>query len=64
MPEGLVPHMGSQWWCLTRQTLSAILQDPERAKYDSYFRKVWIPDESYFQTLCGSLSTQKSKAGH
>ncbi len=51
MPSGLVPHMGSQWWCLTRQTLSAILQDPERATYDRYFRHVWIPDESYFQSL-------------
>ena len=51
MPNGIVPHMGSQWWCLTRQTLSAILQDPERAEYDRYFRHVWIPDESYFQTL-------------
>ncbi|TNF60304.1 MAG: glycosyl transferase [Rhodobacteraceae bacterium] len=50
-PAGLVPHMGSQWWCLTRQTLSAILQDPERPRYDRYFRSVWIPDESYFQTL-------------
>ena len=30
VPAGLVPHMGSQWWCLTRQTLTAILQDPER----------------------------------
>jgi len=51
IPSGLVPHMGSQWWCLTRQTLSAILQDPERRRYDSYFKQVWIPDESYFQTL-------------
>ncbi|MEM6579234.1 MAG: beta-1,6-N-acetylglucosaminyltransferase [Pseudomonadota bacterium] len=51
LPPGIVPHMGSQWWCLTRQTLSAILEDPERAVYDRYFRKVWIPDESYFQTL-------------
>lgn len=51
VPNGLVPHMGSQWWCLTRQTLSAILQDPARADYDRYFRRVWIPDESYFQTL-------------
>ncbi|MEY1557015.1 beta-1,6-N-acetylglucosaminyltransferase [Yoonia sp. R2331] len=51
IPEGLVPHMGSQWWCLTRQTLSAILQDPDRPIYDRYFRRVWIPDESYFQTL-------------
>lgn len=51
IPKGIVPHMGSQWWCLTRQTLSAILQDPDRDVYDRYFRKVWIPDESYFQTL-------------
>jgi hypothetical protein len=51
IPEGVVPHLGSQWWCLTRQTLSAILQDPDRRHYDRYFRKVWIPDESYYQTL-------------
>ena len=51
IPAGLVPHMGSQWWCLTRQTLTAMLQDPEREEYDRYFKRVWIPDESYFQTL-------------
>ncbi|MEP1539045.1 MAG: beta-1,6-N-acetylglucosaminyltransferase [Paracoccaceae bacterium] len=57
IPKGLVPHMGSQWWCLTRQTLSAILQDPERPVYDAYFKKVWIPDECYFQTLSRQYST-------
>ncbi|WP_372891179.1 beta-1,6-N-acetylglucosaminyltransferase [Rhodosalinus sp.] len=51
MPHGLVPHMGSQWWCLTRRTLATILEDPNRADYDRFFRSVWIPDESYFQTL-------------
>lgn len=51
VPKGLIPHMGSQWWCLTRQTLSAILEDPDRGSYDTYFKRVWIPDESYFQTL-------------
>jgi hypothetical protein len=51
IPDGIVPHMGSQWWCLTRQTLDAILQDSQRPVYDAYFRKVWIPDESYYQTL-------------
>ena len=56
IPTGLVPHMGSQWWCLTRQTLSAILQDPDRNMYDTYFKKVWIPDESYFQTLARHYS--------
>ncbi|SEK82265.1 Core-2/I-Branching enzyme [Roseovarius azorensis] len=58
IPNGIVPHMGSQWWCLTRQTLSAILQDPERATYDRYFSRVWIPDESYFQTLARHFSRQ------
>ena len=51
VPEGLNPHLGSQWWCLTRKTLSAILTDPRRAEYDTYFRRVWIPDECYYQTL-------------
>jgi Family of unknown function (DUF5927)/Core-2/I-Branching enzyme len=37
IPGGITPHMGSQWWCLT--------------ELDRYFRRVWIPDESYFQTL-------------
>ncbi len=58
IPGGMVPHMGSQWWCLTRQTLSAILSDPARATYDRYFSKVWIPDESYFQTLARQYSRQ------
>jgi len=57
IPTGLVPHMGSQWWCLSRQTLSAILQDPEREEYDRYFQRVWIPDESYFQTLTRQYSS-------
>ena len=58
IPNGIVPHMGSQWWCLTRQTLSAILSDPDRPVYDRYFRHVWIPDESYFQTLARQYSLQ------
>lgn len=56
IPDGIEPHLGSQWWCLTRQTLSAILEDPDRPKYDKYFRKVWIPDEAYFQTLTRKYS--------
>lgn len=51
VPEGLVAHIGSQWWCLTRRTLEAILTDPDRGRFERYFRRVWIPDESYFQTL-------------
>lgn len=58
IPAGIDPHMGSQWWCLTRGTLSAILGDPERARFQRYFRRNWIPDESYFQTLTRRHSAQ------
>ncbi|MEZ5886892.1 MAG: beta-1,6-N-acetylglucosaminyltransferase [Paracoccaceae bacterium] len=58
IPAGIEPHMGSQWWCLSRRTLSSILEDPHRAAYDRYFRRVWIPDESYFQTLARLYSTK------
>ncbi|WP_371155960.1 beta-1,6-N-acetylglucosaminyltransferase [Jannaschia sp. 2305UL9-9] len=51
IPEAVRPHLGSQWWCLTRTTLQAILTAPDRAEIDAYFSKVWIPDESYFQSL-------------
>ena len=58
IPVGIKPHMGSQWWCLTRQTLSAILEDPDREMFETYFKGVWIPDESYFQTLARLYSTR------
>ncbi|MFV0386102.1 beta-1,6-N-acetylglucosaminyltransferase, partial [Paracoccus sp. (in: a-proteobacteria)] len=51
LPDGLLPHLGSQWWCLTAGTLRAILTDPRRASFDRFFRQSWIPDESYFQSL-------------
>ena len=58
IPEGLVPHLGSQWWCLTRKTLEAILNHPERRRHDRYFRRVWIPDESYFQSLARKVGAK------
>ncbi|MXU64687.1 DUF5927 domain-containing protein [Oceanomicrobium pacificus] len=51
VPDGLDPHLGSQWWCLTRPTLDAILSDPQKPRFDRFFRQCWIPDEGYFQTL-------------
>lgn len=50
LPKGLSPHMGSQWWCLSRGTLERIFADPRREEMERYFRRVWIPDESYFQS--------------
>ena len=56
-PPGIAPHLGSQWWCLTRATLTKILTDPQRSTYQRYFRSLWIPDEAYFQTLVRQHST-------
>lgn len=56
VPRPLRPHLGSQWWCLSRATLSAILDHPRRKRHDRYFRHVWIPDEAYFQTLARLVS--------
>lgn len=58
IPDGIVPHMGSQWWCLTRKTLASILDDHDRPTYDQYFKRVWIPDESYYQTLVRQHSSK------
>ena len=58
IPEGVHPHLGSQWWCLTRRTLASILAAPDRAAIDAYFSKVWIPDESYFQSLARRYATR------
>ncbi len=58
IPKGLTPHLGSQWWCLTRPTLRSIVEHPDRPTLDRYFRRVWIPDESYFQSLVRQVSTR------
>ncbi|WP_161863388.1 beta-1,6-N-acetylglucosaminyltransferase [Algicella marina] len=51
MPEGLSPHIGLQWWCLSRGTLQRIFDDPLLPAYKRFFKLTWIPDESFFQTL-------------
>ncbi|MEL6232934.1 MAG: beta-1,6-N-acetylglucosaminyltransferase [Pseudomonadota bacterium] len=51
LPHGLTPRIGSQWWCLTRATLEAVLRDPRRPRFDRFFALSWIPDETYFQSL-------------
>ncbi len=51
LPEGIEPHLGSQWWCLSKATLKGILNDPDLPKYNRFFAKCWIPDEGYVATL-------------
>ncbi|MBY8974766.1 glycosyl transferase [Rhodobacteraceae bacterium NNCM2] len=55
LPPGIRPRLGRQWWCLRASTLRLILDHPDLPKWERFFRWVWIPDESCFQTLVASL---------
>ncbi|PUB10860.1 DUF5928 domain-containing protein [Yoonia sediminilitoris] len=52
IPSDLQIMIGSQWWCLRRNTIEQILEFT-RARRDvmRFFRTTWIPDETFFQTL-------------
>ncbi len=56
IPQDLQIMIGSQWWCLRRRTIEAIL-DFARRRRDvmRFFRTTWIPDETFFQTLVRHL---------
>lgn len=56
IPKGLDIMVGSQWWCLRRQTIERIL-DFLKTRRDvvRFFRTTWIPDETFFQTLVRHL---------
>mmetsp|Transcript_28443 Transcript_28443/g.53205 ORF Transcript_28443/g.53205 Transcript_28443/m.53205 type:complete len:526 (-) Transcript_28443:3944-5521(-) len=52
VPADIQVQIGSQWWCLRRQTIEAVL-DFTRQRRDvmRFFRTTWIPDETFFQTI-------------
>jgi hypothetical protein len=52
LPQGLRILIGSQWWVLRRATLERVLGlIAERPDIVRFFRRTWIPDETFFQTL-------------
>jgi hypothetical protein len=56
LPEGLTIRIGSQWWCLRRKTMEAVLAFADGHKdVVRFFSTTWIPDETFFQTLVGHL---------
>ncbi|MGB1208146.1 MAG: DUF5928 domain-containing protein, partial [Paracoccaceae bacterium] len=55
-PPGLDMRIGSQWWCLRRRTVAALLAFLDsRRDVRRFFRTVWIPDECAIQTLVWHL---------
>jgi hypothetical protein len=52
IPADLQIMIGSQWWCLRRRTVEAVLDfTQERPDVMRFFKTTWIPDETFFQTL-------------
>lgn len=52
IPEDVQVMIGSQWWCLRRHTVEAILElVRQRPEITRFFATTWIPDETFFQTL-------------
>jgi hypothetical protein len=55
-PEGMQIRIGSQWWCLRRRTMEAVLDFAARRRdVVRFFRTTWIPDETFFQTIVAHL---------
>jgi hypothetical protein len=51
-PLGLRPHIGSQWWCLSKACIEYLKTFIEKNRaFVSYFRWTFIPDESFFQSI-------------
>ncbi|WP_295044114.1 DUF5928 domain-containing protein [uncultured Paracoccus sp.] len=56
VPQGIQVMIGSQWWCLRRQTVESVLAlIAARPDLPRFFRTTWIPDETFFQTLVAHL---------
>ena len=60
VPEDLAIRIGSQWWCLRRRTVEAVLGFTARRKdVTRFFATTWIPDETFFQTLVAHLVPER-----
>jgi hypothetical protein len=65
IPAGLKPRYGSQWWCLRRETVDKILTwvAGNPATY-RFYRSVWIPDETFFQTVLHAVGGGPAPGGY
>lgn len=56
LPADLQIMIGSQWWCLRRETVEKVLAFcRQRRDVIRFFRTTWIPDETFFQTIVRHL---------
>ncbi|MFV0410197.1 MAG: DUF5928 domain-containing protein [Paracoccus sp. (in: a-proteobacteria)] len=60
VPPDLEMMIGSQWWCLRRETIEKVLHFcEERPEVLRFFSTTWIPDETFFQTIVRHVVPRK-----
>ncbi|MBF9047427.1 glycosyl transferase [Rhodobacterales bacterium LSUCC0031] len=60
IPADIEVQIGSQWWCLRRRTIEAMLDFcRKRPDVVRFFSTTWIPDETFFQTLARHLVPER-----
>lgn len=56
VPRDLQVMIGSQWWCLRRETVEKVMDfAASRPDVMRFFATTWIPDETFFQTIVRHL---------
>ena len=56
LPVDMQMRIGSQWWCLRRDTIEKVLDFVKtRPDIMRFFATTWIPDETFFQTVVPHL---------
>ena len=60
IPADIQVMIGSQWWCLRRQTIEKVLEFcATRPDVLRFFATTWIPDETFFQTIVPHVVPRK-----
>lgn len=60
VPSDIRVMIGSQWWCLRRQTLEKVIGFCDsRPDVVRFFSTTWIPDETFFQTIVPHVVAKK-----
>lgn len=64
-PLDMKVRFGSQWWTLTWKTcLDMLSLLDENPKIETFFKKTYIPDEMFFQTVVGHLVPNELITGY
>lgn len=60
VPSDIQIMIGSQWWCLRRQSIERVLEFcANRPDVMKFFATTWIPDETFFQTIVPHVVPRK-----